>query len=173
MVCYTIRMEQIINELKVKIRKGYEEAVKSNVPAVSEILYDCIILISKLDVNLARPAAEVSFRKTHKWEDVDAVTAFYLARKYSEKKGSDFQADPITVRLLEVRRTLKPGSLGMAMQNFYSLIKKEEDAGSTRTGLASVSKLGKRVFEAHKNDSLTELEATVRRLIESAQSSAR
>ena len=143
-------MQIKIELLRNKIKEAYEESVHANNTNVKDILFDCIGLLAGLE---AEPAT--GHPKKHKWDEIDATVAFYLASKYDDTK---FRDDPLTVKLLSVRSDLTIGSLQMAIQNFYSLLGKKK-------GLKSVSNLAKMVFKKYKNASLSRLEGIISELL--------
>jgi len=148
-----------IDMLKAKIKEGYEESLKCDYRLISDILFDCIGLVAKIE-----KGAEISLKpqdrtNRHTWGDVDACAAFYLARKYSNL--SDFESDLIAKKLLLIRTTLKLSSLKMAIQNFYYLLDKKR-------GLSSVSRLGYETQKKYEKLSLEEHRDAAEKLLDSA-----
>jgi len=140
--------------LQKNIKTAYEESVRENCKEVKDLLFDCLLILSKLG-----NVAETPKTKKHKWTSDDEVIGFYLANKYSDT--SSFRSDQFAKRLIKTRPTISLGSLQMLIQNFYHLMGKDK-------GLGSASRLAKEIHEKHRNQSLTKLhnlaEVALRRL---------
>lgn len=134
-----------LNLLQKNIKEAYEESVRGNCKEVKDLLFDCLLMLSKLSTSVDAPKT-----KKHKWSKDDELVGFYLANKYNDT--SSFRTDLLTKRLLRVRPTISTGSLQMLIQNFYHLMKKDK-------GLGSASKLAKEIHLHYKNQPLGKLQA--------------
>jgi hypothetical protein len=129
--------------LKTNIKEAYEESIRSNCTAVKDLLFECVLILSKISSPDGTPKT-----KKHKWSQDDELVGFFLASKYSDT--SSFRGDNITKRLLKARPTISIGSLQMLIQNFYHLMKKDK-------GLGSASKLAKEIHKRYRNQPLSKL----------------
>lgn len=131
-------------QLQKNIKAAYEESVRGNCGKVKDLLFDSLLILSKLSTATVSPKT-----KKHKWSKDDEIVGFYLANKYNDT--SSFRKDLLTKRLLKGRPTISVGSLQMLIQNFYHLMKKDK-------GLGSASKLAKEIHLHHKNQDLSKLQ---------------
>ena len=132
-----------LETLQKNIKVAYEESVRENCKKVKDLLFDCLLILSKLNSIESAPKT-----KKHKWSTDDEIVGFYLANKYSDT--ASFRRDQIAKRLIKARPTISMGSLQMLIQNFYYLMKKDK-------GLGSASKLAKEIHVRHKNQPLNRL----------------
>jgi len=144
MVSMKPHLDSDLLHLQKNIKTAYEESVREDCKKVKDLLFDCLLILSKISTTPTAPKT-----KKHKWSKDDEIVGFYLANKYSDT--SSFRTDLITKRLLKVRPTISIGSLQMLIQNFYHLMKKDK-------GLGSASKLAKEVHLHHKSQSLDKLQ---------------
>lgn len=130
--------------LQKNIKEAYEEAVREKCDKVKDLLFDCIVLLSKATTTEIK-----SKKKKHKWTKDEELVGYYLARKYDDT--SSFRKDIHTKELLKYRSTISMGSLQMLIQNFYHLMKKDK-------GLVSASKLAKDIHSYHKDLPMSKLQ---------------
>lgn len=130
--------------LQKKIKEAYEEAVREKCDKVKDLLFDCIVLLSK-----ATTTEIQSKKKKHKWTKDEELVGYYLARKYDDT--SSFRKDIHTRELIRYRSTISMGSLQMLIQNFYHLLNKDK-------GLVSASKLAKGIHSYHKDLPMSKLQ---------------
>ncbi|MDO8803284.1 MAG: hypothetical protein Q7R35_02540 [Elusimicrobiota bacterium] len=131
-------------DLQKNIKVAYEESVRGNCKEVKDLLFDCLLILSKLNSATSTPKT-----KKHKWSADDEIVGFYLANKYSDT--ASFRKDHIAKRLIKARPTISMGSLQMLIQNFYHLMKKDK-------GLGSASKLAKEIHLKYRNQPLSNLQ---------------
>lgn len=143
MFCMKITLNPDLTTLQKNIKVAYEEAVKENCVKVKDLLFDCLLILSKLNATESAPKT-----KKHKWSTDDEIVGFYLANKYSDT--ASFRRDHIAKRLIKARPTISMGSLQMLIQNFYHLLGKDK-------GLGSASLLAKEIHAKHKNQPLSKL----------------
>jgi len=130
--------------LQKNIKIAYEESVRENCKGVKDMLFDCLLILSKLSAADGAPKT-----KKHKWATDDEIVGFYLANKFSDT--SSFRKDHFAKRLIKARPTISMGSLQMLIQNFYHLMGKDK-------GLGSASRLAKEIHAKYKNQSLAKLQ---------------
>lgn len=130
--------------LQKNIKEAYEESVRSNCTEVKDLLFECVLILSKISSTEDAPKT-----KKHKWSGDDEIVGFYLANKYSDT--SSFRRDRITKKLLKTRPTISMGSLQMLIQNFYYLMGKDRS-------LSGASKLANEIYAKYRNQPLSKLQ---------------